>query len=77
MRKTQQNFEEGDFVRFITNTYDSEHPRFLGIIIEQMYQYPEYRYKIMWFDETFDSLAISYHESWMQQNVFNLTLPKS
>lgn len=77
MRKTRQNFEESDFVKFISFADDKDNPRYFGIVAEKTYLYPEYRYKVMWFDETFDSMALSYHDSWMQENVVNLTLPKS
>ena len=68
-----QNFEEGNIVKFIKVEEDFDNPRYFGIIIEKAYQYPEYRYKILWFDETFDSTMLSYHEGWMQDCVKNLT----
>lgn len=77
MRKIQQNFEQSDFVKFISYADDKDNPKYYGIIAEKTYLYPEYRYKIMWFDESFNSMVISYHESWMQENVINLTLLKS
>jgi len=77
MRKIQQNFEESDFVKFISLADDKDNPRYFGIITEKIFLHPEHRYKIMWFDETFDSIMLSYHDSWMQENVVNLTIPKS
>lgn len=73
--KTPQNFNIGDLIAYIPNNAHNEDLSYgsydtMGFIEDITWKFPEKRYKIQWFDE---SIGQSYHESWMQDHVVNLT----